>query len=311
MINLLAMIERVFIQMYVPERGEMMVPPPEGYRAYIRTKGAGRWIYCKNCHRNVMPVVLTEIPPGGSVYEMVLCSQCGYGLTPSIPAAGLGNSTTNIWRNKRLSEVFPQAVIPTTSLFLIEELVGDKLDGYIYELKATSATESIKPKEEMPYKWALAKIYQTPFLFINYSFKKYPEEPFSLPMAVELARKYDIGECWIKKLTLHVKDKDMGNNLLVFRNRPVTRGSDAEKFVFNFYKKRKMTGWIKNIPRRHLPLTSASVFPRKNAHLDWRIIHNSEFISWLNRVTYGLVLKKEVKRTVGDKFIDLTITQVV
>lgn len=210
--------------------------------------------------------------------------------------------------------VFPQAVIPHTSLFLVEEMVGDKLDGYIYELKAVSATESTKPKEEMPYKWALAKTYQTPLLFINYSFKKYPEEPFSIPLAVELARKYDIGECWIRRLTLHIKDKGMGNNLFMFRNRAITRGSEAEKFVFNYYrnwmKKRRMTGWIKNIPRRHLPLVSASVSPRKTAHLDWRVIHNSEFIAWLNRVTHGLVLRKDVKRVVGDRFIDLSITQI-
>lgn len=206
--------------------------------------------------------------------------------------------------------VFPQAVIPTTSLFLIEELVGDKLDGYIYELKAISATESVKPKEEMPYKWAIAKTYQTPLLLINYDFKKFSEEPFSLPLTVELARKYGIGECWIKRLCLHIKDKEMGNNLFMFRNKAVTRGSDAEKFVFNYYKKRRMTGWIRNIPRRHLPLVATSVFPRKTAHLDWKVTHNSEFIAWLNRVTHGLVLRKDVKRTVGDRFIDLTITQV-
>jgi hypothetical protein len=207
--------------------------------------------------------------------------------------------------------VFPQAVIPTTSLFLIEQSVGDKLDGYIYELKAISATESTKPKEEMPYKWALVKIYQTPFMFINYSFRKCPEEHFSLPLTVELARRYGITECWVKSLTLHINDREMGNNLYFFKNKPITIGSDAEKFVFNYYKKRKMTGWIKNIPRRHLPLISASVYPRKSAQLDWRVIHDSKFIAWLNRITEGLVLVKEVKRTVEDKFLDLTISEVL
>ena len=203
--------------------------------------------------------------------------------------------------------IFPQAVIPTTSLFLIEELVHDKLDPYIYELKAISATQSSKPREEMPYKWALVKVYQTPFMVINYSYKKYPEEHFSIPLTVELARKYDINECWIKSLTLHIADRKMGNNLYIFKNRPVTRGSDAEAFIFNYYKKRKITGWIKNIPRRHLALVSAHVYPRKSAQLDWRAIHNTQFIAWLNRKTEGLVLMKEVKRTVDDKFIDIRI----
>ena len=206
--------------------------------------------------------------------------------------------------------IFPQAVIPTTSLFLIEELVGDKLDPYIYELKAVSATESKKPREEMPYKWALVKVYQTPFMFINYSYKKTQTEHFSIPLAVELARKYDINECWIKTLTLHITDRKYGNNLYTFKNRPITKGSDAEKFIFNYYKKRRLTGWIKNIPRRHLPLESASVYPRKTASLDWKIIHDTHFIAWLNRATNGLVLMKEVKRTVDDKFLDLRIRQI-
>jgi len=213
-----------------------------------------------------------------------------------------------------LSEIiFPQAVIPTTSLFFTEELVGDKIDSYIYELKAISATESMKPREEMPYKWAIVKVYQTPFLLINYSFKRNPEEPFSLPLAVELARKYNIGECWIKRLTLHINDKEMGNHIYIFKNKPVTKGSEAEQYVFNryanFLKKRKMTGWIKHIPRRHLSLEDAYVYPHKSSKLDWRIIHDSRVIAWLNRTTFGLIMRKIVKRTVGDKFIDIRIEE--
>jgi hypothetical protein len=205
--------------------------------------------------------------------------------------------------------VFPQAVIPTTSLFLIEELVGDKLDGYIYELQANSATESLKPKEEMPYKWATLRIYQTPHLIINYSLRKCGEEVFSLPITVELARKYEIGECWIDRLVLHIIDRKMGDCLYIFKNKPITKGTDAERFVFNFYRRRKTTGWIKNAPRRHLPLVSTRVLTEKRAHLDELVIHSPEFIWWLNRMTHGLVYHKQVKRTAGDRFIDVSILE--
>jgi len=209
----------------------------------------------------------------------------------------------------RMSELFfHQAVIPTTSLFLIEELVKDKLDGYIYELVAISSTESSKPKEEMPYKWARATWYTTPLLFYNFSIKKYAEESFSIPLSVELARKYDVGECWIKKLTLHINDEAWGNSLYMFRNKPVTKGSDVERFVFNYYKKQRATGWIKQIPRRHLALVKAFVYP-SHLPLDWKVTHNMNFIRWMNRVTEALVLPKEVKKTVGDRYVDLRIIE--
>lgn len=38
------------------------------------TKGFGRWIYCKYCYRNVLPQL--------SGLNQIVCSECGYGLTP-------------------------------------------------------------------------------------------------------------------------------------------------------------------------------------------------------------------------------------
>lgn len=37
-------------------------------------KGLGRWVDCKYCYKNVLPLL------GG--VNQVVCSQCGYGLTP-------------------------------------------------------------------------------------------------------------------------------------------------------------------------------------------------------------------------------------
>jgi len=39
-----------------------------------KTKGIGRWIYCKYCYKNVQPLL------GG--INQIVCSECGYALTP-------------------------------------------------------------------------------------------------------------------------------------------------------------------------------------------------------------------------------------
>ena len=37
-------------------------------------KGFGRWVYCKYCGKNVRPML--------SGINQIVCSECGYGLTP-------------------------------------------------------------------------------------------------------------------------------------------------------------------------------------------------------------------------------------
>jgi len=211
-----------------------------------------------------------------------------------------------------MSEIlFPQAVIPTTSLFLIEELVGDKLDDYIVKLKASSAKESTKVIDKRPYPWMTSKMYITPFMFINYDREKNSDVPFGLSIAVETAIMENVNELWINELTLYIAEKNRGTNIYIFKNKPVTKGSDVEKFVYNYYRRRKITGWIKRIPRRHLPLIEARPhpLPKPNAHLDWFQLHNPEFISWLNRTTHGIVLSKIVKKLAGDRLIDVRIEE--
>ena len=37
-------------------------------------RGLGRWIYCKYCYKSVRPLL--------SGVNQIICSECGYGLTP-------------------------------------------------------------------------------------------------------------------------------------------------------------------------------------------------------------------------------------
>lgn len=213
-----------------------------------------------------------------------------------------------------VEQIYFEGAIPTTSLFMIEEMVGDKLDGYIYKIEAISATESKVPIEEMPYKWLTRKVYTTPLLILNYDHKSCFDGVFSIPLVVELARRYDIGDMWIQKLCLYIENKDYGKNVYEFRNKEITKGSEAEKVVFNRYSKwlknRRFNGWIRNIPRRHLPLVSAFPLREPKLTIDEYHLHSQRFIAWLNRETYGIVLKKSVKRTTTDQLIDLNIQEV-
>lgn len=103
MINLLAIFDKIFTEINLPRGGDVILPPPKGSKFYVRAKGAGRWVYCKYCDKNVMPVILTEIFPDTLIHEMVLCSECGYGLTPSIPVKRIGDWTWEL-NDKYLEE---------------------------------------------------------------------------------------------------------------------------------------------------------------------------------------------------------------
>lgn len=197
-------------------------------------------------------------------------------------------------------------VIPTTGFIWIEELVGDKLDGFIEKIQGKSASFSELVDTNMPYKWLTYYERKTPSLILNYDRKRNSEEPFGLSLTAELALKLDVPEIWIHKVIFHIVDKRQHSRwqdrYYTFINRPITRGSQAEAFVYNFYRKRKRSNWIKKIPRRHLELTKAS-------GLDPYYWRDPRFISFLSNITHGLVFKKRVRWLTKDHFVDENIEE--
>jgi len=193
-------------------------------------------------------------------------------------------------------------VIPTTSLFLAEEWVGDKLDGLIWRIEGVSATLSKMLQTDMPYKWLTYTERKTPSLRLFYDHDRNSKEPFGLSLTAELALKIGIPEIWIHKLVLHIIDKQWRDRLYTFLNKPITLGSQAEARVFNFYKKRKNWNWIKKIPRRHLELVDATGLESYN----WQ---DGRFITFLSNATHGLIFKKRVKRLTGERFVDEDIME--
>jgi len=200
------------------------------------------------------------------------------------------------------NQVFYIPVMPTTSLFLIEEYVGDKLDPFISKIEGESSKCSKIVEANMPYKWLTYKERKIPHLHLFYDRKRNSREPFGLSLTAELAVKMDILEIWIQKLVLHIVDKRWRDRNYTFLNKPITLGSQAEAFVYNYYKKRKMTNWIKKIPRRHLELVDASALEPYY----WR---EQSFISFLSVATHGLIFKKRVRRLVGDQLVDEDIME--
>lgn len=210
-------------------------------------------------------------------------------------------------------KIINSAIIPTHSLFQIEEHISDKLDGNISKLIATSSTQSKIAKEEMTYPWLVYKIYGTPHLSINYDVSRC-DTMFSLPMAVEISRKYGIWECWVQELWLYFDESKYGKNIYRFISKKATKGSDAEKFLFNRYssylRKKKISDFIKIIPRRHLALVTAHPIGEPKLRLDEYIIYDLKFISWLNRETLGLVHKKTMKLDARNSYVDVDISEV-
>jgi len=124
--------------------------------------------------------------------------------------------------------IFFKPVIPTTSLFLMEELVGDKLDGYIHRIEGKGAIISHTVDDTMPYKWLKYKEKRTPKLALFYDRKRNSEEPFGLPLTVEKATELGVPEIWIRKIILHIIDHRWKERNYTFVNKPVTLGSQAE-----------------------------------------------------------------------------------
>lgn len=194
-------------------------------------------------------------------------------------------------------------IIPTTGAFLIEEGVGDKLDGFIDRFEGKSSAFSKLIETNMPYKWLKYNERRVPSLTVFYDRKRNSEEPFGLSLTIELATKMGIPELWIQKLILHFVDKRWGDRYYTFKNKPITLGSLAEAFVYNFYKKRKLANWIKRIPRRHLELIAVTGLE----HYEWQ---TPSFFNFLSDATHGWIFKKRVRRLTGDRFVDEDIIQI-
>jgi len=200
---------------------------------------------------------------------------------------------------------FTRAVIPTNSLRLIHDAVGNLLNPHIQMIRAT-ATDSMPTEKSQPHK--NIRVYRTSSTKVEMTFNKgTSRENFDIESVIDACDEIPIHDLWVHKLVLRFK-YSLGPFDFVFKNKRLTKGTEAERWVASYLKRLKKDGLITRAQLRHLPLDSARSIPR-GGHLDGETLNDLFFIRWLSRETSGLVKLKVVERKAEETFIDVRITE--
>lgn len=199
--------------------------------------------------------------------------------------------------------LFTRAVIPTNSLRLIYEAVGNLLDPHIRIIRATASSsnpaDKIKPHRNIT-------VYKTEYMKVEARFNKgNSRDNFDIENILDACNDIPIHDLWIHRLVLRFKYGAAPFDF-EFKNRPLTPGSEAERWVSSYLKSLKEDGMISRAQLRHLPLISALTVP-KGGHLDGEKTNSPTFVRWLSNKTSGLVKQKTVRRLDEETFIDVRI----
>jgi len=203
--------------------------------------------------------------------------------------------------------LFTRAVIPTNSLRLIYEAVGNQLDPPIRFIRAT-ATASYPAEKVKPHR--NITVYKTEAMKVEARFNKgTSRDNFDIENILDACNDIPIHDLWIHRLVLRFKYAGAPFDF-EFENRPLTPGSEAERWVSIYLKSLKEDGLITRAQLRHLPLMTALSVPR-GGHLDGETLDNPSFVRWLSRATNGLVKMKTVRRGDEETFIDVGIKEAI
>ena len=201
--------------------------------------------------------------------------------------------------------LFTRAVIPTNSLRLIYEAVGNLLDPHIRLIRAT-AMSSYPAEKSKPHR--NISVYKTRATKVEARFNKgTSRDNFDIEDVLDVCNEIPIHDLWVHRLILRFK-YSLGPFDFDFRNRPLTPGSEAERWVASYLKSLKEDGLITRAQLRHLPLITAMTVPR-GGYLDGETLDDPSFVRWLSRKTSGLVKLKTVRRLDEETFIDVRITE--
>lgn len=152
------------------------------------------------------------------------------------------------------------------------------------------------------------RVYKTGYTKVEVRFNKgTSRRNFDIEGILDICDEIPIHDLWVHRLLLRFKYK-LGPFDFEFVNRPLTGGSEAERWVAMYLKNLKEDGLISRAQLRHLPLISAMSVPR-GGHLDGDTLDDPSFVRWLSRETNGLVKMKTVRRTDEETFIDVRIKE--
>ncbi len=201
--------------------------------------------------------------------------------------------------------LFSRAVIPTNSLRLIYEAMGNTLNPHIQMLRAT-ASSSYPTDKSRPHR--NISVYKTESMKVEARFNKgTSRENFDIEAILDACDEIPIHDLWVHRLMLRLKYR-LGLFDFEFQNRPITPGSEAERWVASYLKNLKEEGLIMRAQLRHLPLISAMTVPR-GGHLDGETLNDSTFIRWLSRETSGIIKTKIIRKMDEETFIDVRIKE--
>lgn len=198
-----------------------------------------------------------------------------------------------------------RAIIPTNSLVLIHEKVGDKLNPYIRSLRATSMTTDTHDKLR-PHKNVRIHMTESRKAYVQFNYRK-SNEIIELGEIIETLMTHGIGDVWLHDLKLRFRH-GLGLFDFIFKNQKITPGTDAEKYVEKYLVRMRKQGFIKIARLRHLPLVTALSIP-EGANLDRVELESLEFVRWLSEKTFGLVKMKKMERVTQDIYRDVNIIE--
>ena len=163
-----------------------------------------------------------------------------------------------------------------------------------------------KSFKAQPHPWfrVIGKTQKNGYLSYN---RKFCKEKFDIDEILEVSRAAGFGDVWLKELRLRMRYLSTQFDF-VFKNAPLTKGSEAETFVIKYLTNLQRAGFITKIQARHLPLVECLSNPR-GAHLASEDMGGKKFIRWLSEITGGLVKMKTVRKEDEETFIDVRITE--
>ena len=179
------------------------------------------------------------------------------------------------------------------------------MNPHIRFLRATASAsypaEKFRPHRNL-------RVYKTGAMKVEAHFNKgTSRDNFDIESVIDACDEIPIHDLWVHRLILRFK-YSLGPFDFVFKNSPLTPGSEAERWVATYLKELKKDGLITRAQLRHLPLESALSVPR-GGHLDGETLDDPTFVRWLSRKTSGLVKLKTVQSLDEKTFIDVRIKE--
>ena len=220
-------------------------------------------------------------------------------------------------------EVMYFGMIPTTSLQQIYSVIGNKLDPHIIYIKGAPRrhrTEEVDEPKDLPYcKFRKMTTIQLELLY-DYSKVKVP---FDSDHVISAMTKHGIDDCFIQRMKLFFNlSKEKTTYLLTFNTRSVS--GEIGRFVMQkraeylakIGRKPALPRKSKKTGRYFLPKGRALMIPnqlelievRRNGYPVPAIeFHNIDFLSKMQKLTYGVMLIKQAMPTEKKQYVDLAL----